>query len=450
MSFHQARVATGVILALATPFASYAQDQLTWDSAEAYVEETATEGFSGAVLLVRDDEVVLHEGYGLANRELEIPNAPETCFVIGSTPIDFTRVGILLLAERGKIDLDDPVSKYLSGVPRDKEAITIRHCMTGSSGLQNFHGLDGDTNPDLMWISRDEMVRRVMRHDLRFAPGSGKAHSHSAWGLVAAIIEIVSGQSYEEFTQDEIYGPSGMTKTGFYGDQDYADEEIAIGYGGARFGEINSPMHWPKTSWLIKGSGGQISRPIDMYRFHKALHGGKILDENSLSQYFRGGPGMNAGGSRHGYAVFYTQGPGSYVFVFTNDISQVRQTEHMAETLAWLIEKDRSPTVTLGIRLAVDEKERLIADEVLPGSAAHLVGIEPGDVLLKANGTRLGENVFDVIYPLLRANSPIILTIERNGKKKTLTVEPLPKAEDHPTGPYVDAGRPQAEQVGVA
>jgi CubicO group peptidase (beta-lactamase class C family) len=100
---------------------------ITWDDLAARLDEEAAKGFAGTVLVVRGAKVVLHQGYGLANREWSIPNDSQTIFAIGSVPIDFTRGAILKLEEQGKLLTSDLVSKFIDPVPADKKAMTIDH-----------------------------------------------------------------------------------------------------------------------------------------------------------------------------------------------------------------------------------------------------------------------------------------------------------------------------------
>lgn len=108
----------------------------------------------------------------------------DTILAIGSTPIDFTKAGILLLAERGKLSLDDPITKYFDKVPDEKKAITLKHLMTGRSGLQDFHDVPEDRDPDHGWIDRAEAVKphsrtgtalRARQGPAAFALGMGPA-----------------------------------------------------------------------------------------------------------------------------------------------------------------------------------------------------------------------------------------------------------------------------------
>mgnify|MGYP002083074138 CR=1 FL=1 len=292
---------------------------ITWDTLAERMRQEEGAGFSGCVLVVRDGKVVLNEGYGLANREKEIACTSETVFGIGSTPIDFTHVGILLLAEAGQVALDDPITKYFDDVPvpPDKRGITLAHLMNARSGLPDFHDLPGDRDKDHCFIDRDAAVRRILAQALLFEPGKGEAHSHSAWGLLAAVIEVVSGQTYPEFTRANLFEPAGMKDTGFFGEP-IAEERMAIGYGPMTDGEINAPPFWGKTSWLVMGSGGQVSTTGDMLRWLQALRAGKILGEEMKRRYFGVAQGPLVGGDMYGFFILYTQGEKSLVILISN------------------------------------------------------------------------------------------------------------------------------------
>ena len=277
--------------------------ELTWESAGAHFEELAAGGFSGVVHLARSGEVVLEKAYGMANRELAYPVTLETIFGIGSTPIDFTVAGIHLLAQRGELSLDDPIGEFFQGVPEDKRAMTVRHLITGASGLPDFHDLPGDWDADLAWIDRDEAVRRILAQPLLFAPGTSRQHSHSAYGLAAAILELRSGEGYERFLRREIFDPPGMNATGMYGaTRGFALRDFAVGYGASSVGLPNIPPNWGKASWLVMGSGGMFSTLGDMLRFHLFMRSGELLQGEYARRYL--GERLGVGGSDRGFYIF--------------------------------------------------------------------------------------------------------------------------------------------------
>ena len=293
-------------------------DPLTWETVASELKRAAEDGFAGAVLLTRQGQVFLNKGYGFANREKKIPVTKETVFAIGSAPIDFTHAGILLLKDREKLSLDDPITTYFETVPADKQVITIKHLMTGRSGLPDFHELPSDKNPDHSWIDRGEAIRRIMNQKLLFQPGSKRRHSHSAWGLLAAIIEIVSGQSYQQFTTENLFKPAGMVDTGFFGDS-VPEDRIAVGYG-VRSSTPNSPPHWGKTSWLVMGSGGQVSTLMDMYRWEVAMRDGAILAPESAKIYLASSNGVSQDGDSFGFEFMHSKDPEQLFMIISNSV----------------------------------------------------------------------------------------------------------------------------------
>lgn len=308
---------------------------ITWDGLAQRMEAEEAAGFAGALLVVRDGEVVVNEGYGMANREERIPCTPDTIFAIGSTPIDFTKAGILLLAQDGALDLDQPITDFFEKVPAEKRATTVRHLMTGGSGLQDFHDAPTDRDHDHAWIDREEAVRRILGQELLFAPGTGNQHSHSAWGLLAAILEIVSGSSYQDFTRELLFEPAGMKDTGFFGDP-IPKERLAIGYGDRTDGETNAPPFWGETSWLVMGSGGMVSTTGDMLRWMQAIRSGKILRPEWQTLYWAPPGTLLAGGDMYGFEIVYTEGPGTQFVLISNavDGSRRRPFLHLVRGLA--------------------------------------------------------------------------------------------------------------------
>ena len=402
-------------------------EPLTWDDLADRMQEEAANGFSGVLLVARDGEIVFHEGYGYADREKKIPITPETIFAIGSTPIDFTRAGILLLAQRGKIELSDRITKYFRRVPPDKRAITIEHLMSGQSGLRDFLGRPSDSNPDHTWIDRQEAIKRIFEDSLLFAPGKGQRHSHAAWGLLAAIIEIVSEQTYPEFTRQHLLEPAGMKDTGFFGEK-YPVERMAIGYGDRGEGEVNAPPYWGPTSWLVMGSGGQTSTTGDMYRWHRALASGAILEGDFLAQYWSPRGSILAGGDMFGFEIRYTQGPETMMVVISNagGPGRMPRLRTLGLDLTALVGRGAQPKFSLGIMMNV-QNDHVSIERVIEGSAAQRDGLLQGDVLLAAGGRALGEDPLVVLDELLETGAPIVFDVERSGARHSVTVKPDPR-----------------------
>jgi CubicO group peptidase (beta-lactamase class C family) len=321
-------------------------EPVTWDSLEQRLKEEEQAGFSGVVLVVRDDRIIMHEGYGMANRERSIPNSRKTVFAIGSTPIDFTKAAVLKLEDLGKLRTSDPITKFFSGVPEDKRSITIEHLMTGQSGLPNFHHIPGkDADYDLTWIDRETALNRILGQTLLFPPGQGNKHSHSAWGLLAAIVEIVSGKPYKKFLEEYLFGPAGMDRTGLYQDAAcFKEKDVAVGYSPVKVGKINSPQYWGPTSWLVMGSGGMVSNPGDLYKWIQALRRGKLLSREALAKYWS--RGILAGGNDRGFLCMYTEGPGSLMILCSNSHTSLHdRAARLGRSLARLVISEKHSPV---------------------------------------------------------------------------------------------------------
>ena len=122
-----------------------------------------------------------------------------------------------------------------------------------SAGFHQYH----DDSGDFQEISRDEALQRIFAQPLLFEPGTDRAYSNSGYSLLAAIVELVSGESFHDFLRAYLFEPARMTSTGFYGEPRVADELVARGHGAlASYGERNAPQYWPEVAWALMGSGG--------------------------------------------------------------------------------------------------------------------------------------------------------------------------------------------------
>lgn len=239
-------------------------------------------GFSGVVLAVYDGRKVLHKGYGLADRERGIPNTTETVFDVASYAKSFTMAAILKLEEAGKLATEDKITKFFEDVPGDKREITIHHLLKMRSGLHEYHDESGDFEE----MDRGEAVRRIMNQDLRFKPGEDRGYSNSGYTLLAVIIEKISGQAYKEYLSEHLFGPAGLKHTGFYGDPRWKEDRVAHGYNDRKFGEENSPLHWPEITWACIGNGCLCSTPADLGRWLDALHSCKVLSRETVDKLY--------------------------------------------------------------------------------------------------------------------------------------------------------------------
>ncbi len=270
-----------------------------------FVSRLVPWGFSGAIIVAKDGKVVLAKGYGLANREKQIPFTPETVSSIGSITKQFTAAAILELEMQGKLKVSDPISKYLPDVPADKAEITIHHLLTHTAGFRgDFGGRDSDPIP------RDDLVKLVLAAPLKSKPGERYEYSNEGFSLAGAIVERVSGESYESYLATNLFKPAGMTSTGYVLPR-WAPDRLARGYlDGEEWGSITEKGWRPDgPGWYLKANGGIHSTILDMYRWHLALEANSILSKEAKTKlftpYVKEGPNADSYYA-YGWAVFTT------------------------------------------------------------------------------------------------------------------------------------------------
>jgi CubicO group peptidase (beta-lactamase class C family) len=241
---------------------------------DTYLTRLVPFGWSGAVLVARDGEIVLNKGYGVANRAQHRPWTSDTVGNIGSITKQFTAAAILKLEAMGKLSVMDRMSAYLLEVPADKAGITLHQLLTHTAGFQGDLG-GTDDQP----IGRDELVKVVLASRLAHPPGETFEYSNEGYSLLAAIVERVSGESYEQFLHDHLFVPAGMTKTGYLLPK-YTDAEIAHGYraDGTEWGMVYK-RGWRADGpgWYLRGNGGLQSTTGDLYKWHLALNAETVL-----------------------------------------------------------------------------------------------------------------------------------------------------------------------------
>jgi len=256
----------------------FAQDTARMEEVvQTYVQNKT---FMGTVLVARGSEVILTKGYGSANLEWNVPNTPSTKFRLGSITKQFTAASILLLEERGKLTLDDPIKKYVPDAPREWDKITIFNLLTHTSGIPNFTSL-----PDYKSLKLDEMpvaktILTVRDKPLDFLPGEKMSYSNSGYLVLGHVIEIVTGASYEKFVTDNIFTPLGMKDSG-YDSNTAVIARRAAGYMPSATGPVNAGfVHMS----IPHAAGALYSTTEDLLRWEQGLFAGKVVSPASLAK----------------------------------------------------------------------------------------------------------------------------------------------------------------------
>lgn len=237
---------------------------------------------SGSILIAHNGRIVLTKGYSLADREHMTPNTPSTLFRIGSITKMITAIAVMQLCERGDLEPDAPLSKYVMGVP-NADQITIRHLLNHTSGLPSFDWRRSNNRPQqlstvLEWIHELEPVS---------APGEEFHYSNSGYALLAYIIEHCSKMSYIEFVQTNILGPCQMRNTGLYS-MDDPPTGLALGYSRVEYGDYSVTE---RPSPLGRGPGDLYSTVLDLFQLSMVISDRKLLDPDSWADVLSPGKG---------------------------------------------------------------------------------------------------------------------------------------------------------------
>ncbi|HLU11058.1 MAG TPA: serine hydrolase [Oceanobacillus sp.] len=246
--------------------------------AQAY---TAHGKFAGAALVARKGEILLKKGYGLANREHNVPNTPQTVFRIGSMSKPFTAIAIMQLVEAGQLSLDDTVSKFLPDFPNG-ERITVHHLLSNRSGIRDYILMPEYQTIKKQRVTTEQVIALFRNEPLLFEPGTQFSYSNGNWVLLGYILEKLTSKSYEAAIRERIFDPVGMRNSGAEWEKPLIQHR-ANGYDDTGAGYANAELHDDTT---MHGAGALYSTVEDLYKWDRALYGETLLKQATLQQMF--------------------------------------------------------------------------------------------------------------------------------------------------------------------
>ncbi len=234
-----------------------------------------------SILVSSNGNVIYKEAFGMANIEQGSITSDETTFKIASITKQFTSTAILLLKERGLLTLNDKLSKYIPDFPKGDD-VTIYQLLTHTSGIKNYTEENDLEERAQNPISAVELINIIKTLGYDFEPGERFKYNNSGYFILGYIIELVSGQSYEDFLHNNIFEPLNMTHTGVYKKGLNLPNE-AIGYSYVK-GKMNEVLDWDMSN--IGGAGNLYSNVNDLFLWNEAVFNGKILSKKSLAEAF--------------------------------------------------------------------------------------------------------------------------------------------------------------------
>lgn len=315
-----------------------------------------------AVLVVRDGAVVHRAAYGLANVELGVPNRPETVFRIASVTKTFTAMAILQLCERGRLGLDDRLSRFLPEFPGATE-ITVRHLMTHTAGVPDF-------------VSFEEAKTRPPES----RPGERLNYSNIGYEMLGRIIEAVSGLSYEAYLAENIFRPLQMSHTGVDSRRRIIPGRAAGYQPDGKGGFTNADYTEPGK---IPAAGGLYSTVDDLLRWDQALDSGALVSPETVAAAFK--PATLNSGRQVGYGFGWMLathrglrevGHGGDISGYNASIARYPDLRFTVIVLSNMTMRPAGPIPTAG-DLARRIAEILLADRMQPEQPAPDVQVAP-------------------------------------------------------------------------
>lgn len=269
-----------VLLILSSHAVSYAQNLEA--NIDSLLRAKYPSNAPGAVFLIaKNGHVIYKKAFGLANLELNVPMKPDNVFEIGSMTKQFTAISILMLMENGKLDLDDPITKFIPDYPTNGNKITIHHLLTHTSGIKNFTSMRELNTISKNDLTPSELIDFFKNQPMDFSPGEKFKYNNSGYAILGYIIETISGQSYADFVVENIFKKLEM-KTSQYASHSEVIQNRASGYQN-KDGYINSR----EISFTLPyASGSLMSTVDDMFKWQEAIKNNSLISKETAEKAF--------------------------------------------------------------------------------------------------------------------------------------------------------------------
>lgn len=268
------------VLSLNLQSRSYAQNlESTIDS---LLQEKYQDNAPGATFLVaRNGNVIYNKAFGLANLELDVPMQIDNVFEIGSMTKQFTAISILMLMEKGKLNLDDDIRKFIPDYPTNGNKITIHHLLTHTSGIKNFtsiKGLNAISKQDLTPI---ELIDFFKNEPMDFIPGEKFKYNNSGYVVLGYIIEKITGNSYANFVEEQIFKELDMTAS------QYASHKEIIKNRASGYHNKDVYINNREVSFSLPYSSGSLMSNVnDMFKWQEAIKNNLLISKETTGKAF--------------------------------------------------------------------------------------------------------------------------------------------------------------------
>ena len=273
--------ATGILGQQSVTAKTQPADDEAAKKADAFLSQWDKNDLPGcAVGVIKDGGLVYKRGFGMANLDYDVPNTPSTLFNLASMSKQFTAASIALLAQGGKLSLDDDIRKYVPEMPKYEDTITIRHLIHHTSGIRDYQALlfFSGQGVDNAYSEKTILDILARQKNLTFKPGAKHQYNNSGYFLLGVIVGRVSGKSLRAFAGENIFKPLGMKNTRFYDNRFEVIKNRASGYRVSPDNRIRARS----SLYDLVGAGGLLSTVEDLYLWDQNFYDPKVCNKELI------------------------------------------------------------------------------------------------------------------------------------------------------------------------
>ncbi len=413
-------------------------DKKLADAIDAVMSDIYKPGEPGAAVIVRrDGRTLFRKGYGLADLELGVKVEPDMVFRLGSITKQFTATAILMLAGEGKLSLQDPIGKYLPAFPTGDRKVTIEHLLTHTSGIKSYTNMEEWLQLWRQDMTPQQIIDMSKDKPFEFNPGERWNYNNTGYVMLGAVIEKVSGLTYEDFIQTRIFAPLAM-KHSHYGSAERVIPRRVPGYQKDNRGIINAPYLSMTQPYA---AGSLLSSVDDLAVWNEAVFSGKLLKKEWQDKAFAPYPLANGESTGYGYGWFISDFRGHrciehgggingftsqamafpddhvYIAILTNSAIAGRNPEPRAVRIAELVlglpVVERKP-----VALTADELDALAGVYENPDGEARFITREGGQLFSQRAGGAKNGILPSSPTEFFFADSPSLIRFVRNPQGK--------------------------------
>ena len=363
----------------------------------------------GAVTLIyKNGEVIYRKAFGNANLELGIAMTPVNVFEIGSITKQFTAISILMLMEKGKLNLDDEITKFILDYPTSDKTITVHHLLNHTSGIKSYTSMESFMKNARIDMTPTELINVFKNEPMDFDPGENFLYNNSGYILLGYIIEVVSEQSYADFIEKNIFKKLGMKKS-YYGSMSKLIKNRASGYQN-RNGYINADY----LSLTLPYAAGSIMSTVDdlliwqkalntnqlitRTSYEKAIHGSTLNDGEHISYGYglmegdiNGSVSISHGGGIFGYTTHGIYLPEEDVFVSILTNCSCNSPSGVTNKIAALVIGKPFPDIKNAITLTESELQKWTGAYQFEDGSVRFIIVKEGKIFSQREGSTVFE-----------------------------------------------------------